>query len=175
MPVNYANGKIYELIFGDEPQRYIGSTTQTLVKRLHGHRHKGVNPLIKRMIEKVGKENVKIVLVEAYPCVIRDDLARREQYWIDKKNSKLNCNNAHDDLTHAEKMERNKVRSQRLKTLNAELREYIAHQRDVGNIKDNPEYMHDLLVECECGCLYMNLPSNKEYHLTTKEHLCFVE
>jgi hypothetical protein len=174
MPVNYANGKIYELIFGDEPQRYIGSTTQTLVKRVYQHRKKAVNPLIKRMIEKVGRENVKIVLVEAYPCVIKDDLARREQYWMDKKNCQLNFRNAHDDLTHAEKMAREKVRKEIWGRITDELNAYMKQQSELGILKSTPDYMRDLYVGCECGAAdVLNLPSYIEFHSTTKKHLCF--
>ena len=49
---NYSNGKIYQIVFGDQPERCIESTVQPLKDRLSGHR---TNPkgFVRRLMEEV--------------------------------------------------------------------------------------------------------------------------
>ena len=91
---SYLNGRIYQLIFGDLPDRYIGSTTQPLHKRLNSHKSKCVSQTVKDLITKVGIQNVTIRLIETYPCSSKDALLSREQYWIDKLQPDVNVNRA---------------------------------------------------------------------------------
>ena len=91
---NYINGKIYQLIFGDLTERYIGSTTQPLRKRLFGHKSSSASQNVRDLVSEVGKENVKIRLIEAYPCSCKDALLAREQHWIDKRKPYVNIKRA---------------------------------------------------------------------------------
>jgi len=94
---DYSNGKIYKLVFGRRQERYIGSTTQPLHQRLCGHRgSKGSKP-IKALVEKVGRMNVRIILIENYPCSHKNELLSREQYWIDELKPALNIKPAYKD------------------------------------------------------------------------------
>ena len=93
---DYSNGKIYKLVFGTGPALYVGSTTQPLHHRLHGHRSKGSKP-IKDLVENVGRMNVRIILIENYPCSHKNELLSREQYWIDELKPVLNIKPAYID------------------------------------------------------------------------------
>jgi predicted GIY-YIG superfamily endonuclease len=73
--VNYTNGKVYRLCCGDRTL-YIGSTAQPLSVRMSGHRRHKTSKFF-------GREDVRIVLIEAWPCANRDELRRREQHYID--------------------------------------------------------------------------------------------
>jgi predicted GIY-YIG superfamily endonuclease len=91
---SYLNGQVYQLIFGDLTDRYIGSTTQPLRKRLYQHKSKYVSRAVRDLIEQVGIKNVTIRLIETYPCSSKDALLSREQYWIDILQSDANVNRA---------------------------------------------------------------------------------
>ena len=92
---DYDNGKIYQLVFADRPERYIGSTTQELHQRLRGHRSNYVNLKVRNLVDAVGRMNVRIILIEDYPCSNKNELLSREQYWIDKLKPTLNINPAY--------------------------------------------------------------------------------
>ena len=65
---DYDNGKIYQLVFADRPERYIGSTTQELHQRLSGHRSTSASLKVKKLVDAVGRMNVRIILIEDNPC-----------------------------------------------------------------------------------------------------------
>ena len=98
---DYQKGKIYQLVFGDLPDRYIGSTVQPLKDRLCGHRN-DPSPKVLKLIKEVGKMNVKIRLIEEYPCSCKDALLSREQYWMDRLNPNLNTIHACDNYPYTE-------------------------------------------------------------------------
>jgi len=92
--VNYNNGKIYKLICDNSNFIYIGSTTQPLYKRLNEHKKYGCSS--KKLFE-LG--NVKIILIEEVKCENKEQLIKREQYYIDKyKNNIINDRNAYTDV-----------------------------------------------------------------------------
>ena len=75
--MDYANGKIYMLeptCEYDEGDVYYGHTASTLVKRLSEHKRKSNATSSKYLIEKYGRNNIKIVLMELYPCSFKDEL-----------------------------------------------------------------------------------------------------
>jgi hypothetical protein len=77
--MDYKNAKIYKIVCNITGEVYIGSTTSTLVKRLHIHKKKqGCSS--KQIIER---GNYVIVLVEEYPCENKQQLLMRERYWFD--------------------------------------------------------------------------------------------
>lgn len=83
---NYANSKIYKLysFLGDEV--YIGSTIQPLSNRLSRHKSKyllwkdGKYHFVTcfDLFENFGISNVKIELVESFPCSTIEELRKRE-------------------------------------------------------------------------------------------------
>ena len=75
--MDYANGKIYMLeptCEYDEGDVYYGHTTSTLVRRLCEHKSKSNKSSSKVLIEKYGRDNIKIVLIELCPCSSKDEL-----------------------------------------------------------------------------------------------------
>lgn len=86
--VNYQNGKIYRLISASGKQ-YIGSTTVLLTKRKYDHKkkyelYKGghiTNKCSSVLLFEEGE--VDIVLIENFPCDSKEELEKRERYWVD--------------------------------------------------------------------------------------------
>lgn len=46
-------------------------------------------------MNEIGWNNVKIILIESYPCDNREELIKREQYWIDQLHPLLNLHPAY--------------------------------------------------------------------------------
>ena len=87
MVVNYQNGKIYRIIADGE--NYIGSTTLSLSKRLAKHRShlkeyqktgKGGNITSYPLLER---GDCVIILIENVPCDNKEELLKRERYFIE--------------------------------------------------------------------------------------------
>lgn len=77
----YQKGKIYKLVNDEMPDKiYFGSTTQDLKLRLQGHKSKSNKTTSKILFEK---GNVKIILVEEYPCENRKQLEKKERNYIE--------------------------------------------------------------------------------------------
>jgi len=86
---DYSKGKIYKLWSPELPEDmiYIGSTVNELYKRLCQHK----KPSNKSSSSYIffSANNVKIELIENYPCKDKNELTRREGEWI----RKLKCIN----------------------------------------------------------------------------------
>ena len=87
--VNYQNGKIYRLISVSGKQ-YVGSTTQNLAKRKAGHVNtykawlrNNKESCFTTSFTLLEEGEVEIVLIEEYPCQNKEQLQRRERYWIE--------------------------------------------------------------------------------------------
>ncbi len=107
--MDYANGKIYKLVNNVDAEFYVGSTTSTLSRRLHFHKHhqvKNKKTRVYQHLDEIGWDNVDIVLVENYPCESKIELHQRERYWIETLKSSLNM--AIPTRTHKEWLEVNK-------------------------------------------------------------------
>ena len=82
---NYQNGKIYSIRSHLTDDVYIGSTIETLAKRLFNHKryykqwlNKKTNYTSSYKIIEKDFENCYIELVENYPCNNKNELCRRE-------------------------------------------------------------------------------------------------
>ena len=80
--MNYENGKIYKLVGGGFT--YYGSTCSTLRQRLCGHKKsfKQNKNISSKLLFETGDE-VKIFLVEKFPCVDKMELNARERWYIE--------------------------------------------------------------------------------------------
>jgi hypothetical protein len=92
--VDYQNGKIYEIVDKTNGKRYIGSTTQSLSKRLAKHREDYDRYLKKKQhyissFEILKNNNYDIFLLEKYPCNSKEELHRKEGEY----QRKLECVN----------------------------------------------------------------------------------
>lgn len=92
--MGFENGKIYKLECSDG-HYYYGSTINDLRIRLRDHKlaSKKQPYRVYEHINKVGWENVKIVLVEAYSCQNRRELNRKETEYISSHKSDPLCLN----------------------------------------------------------------------------------
>ena len=88
----YENGKIYRIVGNVQNSKcYIGSTVQPLSKRMGGHRgdYKRFQDRLKTktmsfdLFDEYGIENCSIILIENYPCETKEELLKRERYWIE--------------------------------------------------------------------------------------------
>jgi hypothetical protein len=84
---NYQNGKIYKLWSPQGEEIYIGSTTQSLVVRKA--EHKRLDCCSKILFEKY--DDVRIELIEEYPCKNKSQLNRQEGHHI-RNNECVNKN-----------------------------------------------------------------------------------
>ena len=76
---DYSNGKIYKLWCPDNELIYIGSTIQPLHVRLGGHKRnaKAKNSCSSKLLFQASNE-VKIELIEEYPCNNKMELTKKE-------------------------------------------------------------------------------------------------
>jgi hypothetical protein len=88
--MDYKNGRIYKLTDVNYTKCYIGSTTQPLCKRFYHHKagFKSWKNGIGRkstsydIFEEFGVENCFIELIESFPCSSKEELIKREGYFI---------------------------------------------------------------------------------------------
>ena len=79
---DYKNGKIYKLWCPTNDLVYIGSTIEALHKRLYGHKRND-NRCSSHLLIDTGDE-VRIELIEEYPCNSKMELNKKEGEWIRK-------------------------------------------------------------------------------------------
>lgn len=81
-------GKIYKLISPQTNNIYVGSTINSLSRRLSNHiYHYKENLYYMTSYELLKYHDVKIVLIETYPTTSKYMLNLRERYWIEKLKS----------------------------------------------------------------------------------------
>ena len=138
---DYSKGKIYKILNNIDDEIYIGSTSETLSRRMARHRSLAntnpYNKLYTHMID-IGIDKFYIELVENYPCNDVYELIAREGYYI-RENGTLNKNVA--GRTRKEYMEDN-----------------YEHLKEVSKIwhENNKEHMKE---------------RNKSYYENHKEHI----
>ena len=86
--INYQDGRIYRLVCDATGKQYIGSTIQSLHKRVWAHRGsynkwKTTGKDYCTAYELFESGEVEIFLVEDYPCERKEQLQARERYWIE--------------------------------------------------------------------------------------------
>ena len=107
---NYNNGKIYKLVNSVDDEVYIGSTTQSLAVRKGGHKRLSVSRSTCRVYEhlnRIGWDNVRIILIENVFAFNKEQLVAREQHYIDLLKPSLNTRNAvYSDCPHGREQSR---------------------------------------------------------------------
>lgn len=93
--MGYDNGKVYKLQC-TSGHFYIGTTINTLAKRLGQHKAKAVACPEFRVYKHINGEwdAVKIVLIEAFPCENKDELNKKEDEYIQKELNNPLCLNS---------------------------------------------------------------------------------
>jgi hypothetical protein len=169
---NYANSKIYKIWSISTDEIYIGSTTQTLSKRIGGHRTKyksyqngKYRYITSFKILEYG--DAKIELIEKFECKCKDELTAREGYYI----RKMECVNKvipgrtqkQYYLDNKEQLKQYyKQYHKQYRLDNKEQLKQYHKQYDKQYYQTNKEKFKEKLL-CECGCSIRkcNLPRHK--------------
>ena len=91
--MDYNNAQVYKLVNDVDDKVYVGSTCTPLAKRKAQHKSlakKHKDRHVYKHMNAIGWENVSIILIESYPCENREQLLRRERYWMDALKPELN-------------------------------------------------------------------------------------
>ena len=154
--MNYQNGKIYKILNHINDEVYVGSTTQSLCKRMAKHRsdrkYHEYKPLYKLMNE-IGVDKFYIELIEDYPCDNIEQLLRQEGFYIRQIGTL------------------NKIFSGRTKTEYRNDNKEHMLERDKEYRETNKEKIAKLNSEkfmCECGSTYNR--QKKAKHQRTIKH-----
>jgi group I intron endonuclease len=143
-PTKYVNGKIYKLVNDVDDKIYVGSTVKPLNIRFSEHKqdaNRFPNRPAYDHFNKMRWSNVRIELIEKYPCESKAELHAHERVWYDKLNPMLNV--MRPFVTEEEAHEKK-----------------IEYDRKNGNKS----------WTCEiCNCTYRQ--DNKSHHLHSKKHL----
>ena len=189
MATKYSSGKIYKLTNTVDDRVYVGSTVYPLNERLSCHKIaacKRGNQKVYAHFNSIGWDNVRIELLEAYPCGSNTELIARERYWYDTVNPMLNTNRPH--VTVEEISEGWRVKSREYYAANreqriayrheyyaanrekchAEMCEYRAEHREKRNAANREHGSKPwTCTVCDITCR----TDNKSQHLRTSKHL----
>jgi len=85
---NYSKSKIYKIVCNITGLIYIGSTSQTLTRRIQDHKKNYKRYLNEKYnftssFKIIENNNYDIILVEDFPCERKEQLHARERYWIE--------------------------------------------------------------------------------------------
>ena len=162
--MDYKNGKIYTIRSFETDKYYIGSTTQSLSKRLSKHKNDYKVYLNGKFNNITSFEIIKyddcyIELLEAYPCKSKDELTKREGELI-----RLHKN----DIVNKRIEQRTKKQYQQ------DNKEKIAeHKKQYRqDNKDKIKARKSQRCICECG-LEINY-DHKSRHIKTKLHQSYM-
>jgi len=140
----YANAKIYKLVNNADNETYIGSSCLPLHKRFYGHKRdskKHPEQKVYKHLNTIGWDEVKIILIESFPCENKMELEKRERHHIDQLKPSLNS-----ILRPCVTEEEHKT-SQQLKQKRRSEKEYLC-------------------TDCQITCIL----SNKSRHHKSKKH-----
>jgi len=127
--MDYKNGKIYALRTHHSDEIYIGSTTQTLTKRLSWHHCPSNKNTSKNLFEKY--DDVYIELIENYPCESKEQLNKREGE-IQREYKEKMVNKRMEGRTDKEYTADNSEKRKEYKSVyNAENKDFIAQQKKI--------------------------------------------
>ena len=176
---DYSKAQIYQLI-SDNGLVYIGSTTETLSRRLAKHKYyskQNINITSIKLFEN--DTRVVIELIEKFPCNDIDELHKREGYWI----RTLDCvNKCIAGRSRKEWFEDNPEYMKKWWKDNPEyLKEYTQknkeqllknHKRYREKNKEEIEERRKQKIQCECGSIVRK--SDLYRHKKTQKHLNYI-
>jgi hypothetical protein len=183
--VNYANGKIYKLVSFQTDKVYIGSTCEKLSARKARHISKYKSFLSGRdnyitSFELIKLGDIDIVLLEEFPCENKEQLHKRERYYIDSNNCvnkvlptrtyKEYCDENKDKLKEyyennkEDILEKNKAyRALNKDSIKQHKKEYYEQNKN--------KYKEHQKIPFVCSCGSTVKLWNKSQHLKTQIHL----
>jgi adenylate kinase family enzyme len=153
---DYQKGKIYKLWSPQGDEIYIGSTINTLARRKEQHKTNLNSCCSKILFEKY--DDVRIELIEEYPCKNKMELNKREGHYIRNNDCVNKCVAGR---TQKEYKEDNKEK----------LLEYHKEYREENKEKISERCSQK--ITCECGCEISI--RNSARHKTSKFHINFIQ
>jgi hypothetical protein len=193
LPIDFSRTQIYRFVCNDTAVQecYVGSTTNWIHRkaahksRCNTETDKGYNLKIYQTIRANGGwENWSMVLIEDYPCDNDLEKRKRERYWQEHYDAKMNSRLAQSSMKewnethkeyHKEYRESHKeellqkakeYRETHKEQIIEKKKEYYEAQKNEINDKRKEKY------ECECGIKLAR--GNKSDHEKTKKHLLFI-
>jgi len=181
---DYQKGKIYKLWSpqGTEDEIYFGSTTDELYKRKSSHKNKSSLCKSKILFEKY--DDVRIEIIEEYPCNNKEELLKKEGEYI--RNNKC-LNQVIPDRTKKEWFQDNKEQIKEYREQNKEriaeqikewrednkeaIAEYIKEYREKN--KEELKEKSKEKITCECGCIITK--TDLARHKKTNKHITLLE
>lgn len=165
-----STGKIY-FIRSNNPDitvKYVGSTIETLSRRMAGHRakykqwlnDKATSCSIYHEFKKYGVEQFHIELIEDYPCERDEQLLARENFFIRQENC---VNKISAILTPEERKEQSKQYYQEHKEEHNKYTKKYYHEH-----KEQINTTRRKKIICVCGCEITKNSLTK--HLKTEKH-----
>ena len=171
----YKNGKIYKIVDIGYNEEYFGSTTVELSSRMSKHRtsyRRWANGSKDSctsflLFEKFGLDNCKIELVEVFPCNSKEELRKREGYWIKHEEC---VNKSVAGRTQREYIEDNReMILEGLRQYNIQNKDKIKERRDKHRKENNYNEQRKEKTTCEvCGACFRKWDNNR--HEKSKKH-----
>ena len=150
---DYSKGKIYMIeptCEYEEGDVYYGSTCDSLTRRFNKHRCKLNNCFSKLLIEKYGRDNVRIMLIKEFPCSSKSELTLEEKKYITtnkcvnkcvpNQNNKDSCKAYYDKNRELIRGKASVHREQNKDAVNAYNREWNKVHREERNRKQLARY-----------------------------------
>ena len=177
MPTNYANGKVYVVRNEDNDKVYVGSTTQTLSKRMAEHR-RGMNKADRQhfkiyvAMKDISVDKFYIELIENFPCDTKEQLTQREGHWIRQHDSFKNGYNGRVEGRNIQEwIEENKEElKDKKKAYREENKEHIQEKKTEWK-ENNKEKVAEYFKEYNANRKEQQAEYNKQYREANKEQL----
>jgi hypothetical protein len=183
---DYNQGKIYKLIVDNYDKIYIGSTCETLSRRLgcHMSEYKKIlktNNTYKKpkSYELFYKGQVSIILLEDCKCDRKEQLLARERYYIEQ-NRDICLNMTTPGITNKECHKRyyqnnKEILSEKQKIYYETHKEqHSAKGKEYRELhKEEIKAKNAIKFNCECGGVYND--KHKSRHMKTKLHLEYIK
>ena len=174
--VNYQNGRIYKLVNDIDDKIYVGSTTTSLSQRKSAHvtlSRKKTNRAVYKHFNDIGWNRVSIILIEKYSCEDKEELLKRERYWIEK------IGTLNRQIPTRTRKERRVINKEHIKDVTHEYyTKNLEKYRDRYNKYAQEYYKNNKVkitekIRCVCGRYYQR--KHKSDHFKTKIHLSLIK
>jgi hypothetical protein len=174
MSNKYENAKIYKITSIHSDLVYIGSTIQKLSSRKSGHMvsykrwlNNGINYTSSYELIKLG--DIDICLIEEFPCENKEQLHKRERYYIENTNKCINIKNPYFNIKEYREKHKEKAKEYMKDYYlnNKDKRqEYLNKKKDVlfENRKKYKEDNKDKIKEEQHKYYIENKEKKKEYN-----------
>lgn len=161
----YQKGKIYKLVSNYTDEIYIGSTIQPLNKRISQHRENR-NDCASKKLTELGE--IKIILIENFPCESKEELLKRERFYIES----MDCLNKRCPIiTETERKESHYKNYLIYQKLNSEK---IKEHKRFYSLKNKEKINEKKKIKYNCDCGSSLRVNEKARHEKTKKHITYI-